>query len=283
MKLSPLFFATALIAAEAPVPGFPIGRCVRVVGVSAPEDAVKAGFEYVELALQDVLPLSEVEFEQTVSRIKGLGIPAISGYGFVPGDLRVVGPEADEARTREAVRLGIDRAARLGLQMVVFGNLNGQSRRYPEGFSGDTALKQLADFGRIAAAEGHKRSITVLIEPMPLRNTNLINTVAEGLDLVQAVNHDHFQMLVDFSFMVQGNEDMSILYKAGRHIRQVEISNPNGRVYPRSAGEADYAAFFQALKKGGYQGGVSIHGAPKDFWIDAPRAIALLRSELSRP
>src|SRR5262249_46513346 len=47
-----------------PVPNHPIGRCVRVLGVTASEDAKTAGFEYVELALQDLLRLSDAEFAQ---------------------------------------------------------------------------------------------------------------------------------------------------------------------------------------------------------------------------
>ena len=54
--------------------------------------------------------------------------------------------------------------------------------------------------------------------------------------------------------MVMEKEDIAILHKAGSHIRQVEISNPNGRVYPRTPDEADYASFFRALKRGGFRG-----------------------------
>ena len=65
-----------------PVPGFPIVRCVRVLGVTAPEDAKTAGFEYLELALQDLLPLAESEFAGIVSRLRANGLPAISSYSF---------------------------------------------------------------------------------------------------------------------------------------------------------------------------------------------------------
>ena len=57
----------------------------------------------------------------------------------------------------------------------------------------------------------------------------------------------------------------------------MEIQNPNGRVYPQLPTESDYASFVKALKDGGYRGGFSIHGAPKNFFEDAPRAIAMLR------
>jgi sugar phosphate isomerase/epimerase len=277
-------FAYASLAALAvaqsvpPVPGFPIGRCVRVLGVTAPEDAKTAGFEYLELALQDLLPLSDEEFDGIVTRLQAIGLPAISGYGFLPGDLPMVGPAVDWARVDEHLRRGLDRAKRLGLSMVVYGNLNNRSRRAPDGFPAAQARAQLVEFGRRAARESERRGITVLIEPLLPNATNTINTVAEALALVEEVNHPNFQMLVDFSFMTIGKEDFGILRRAATHIRQVEISNPNGRMYPKLPSEADYAGFFRALKYGGYRGGFSIHGAPTDFFIDAPRAIAMLRT-----
>lgn len=283
--LSRLRWATCLIALlvssadlPRPVPGYPIGRCVRVLGVTAPEDAKTVGFEYIELALQDLLPLSDREFDLTVKRLKSINIPLVSGYGFMPADVRIVGPDVKQELIDEHLKRGLSRAARFGLQYAVYGNLNTASRRVPEGFPSKDAWKQLVDFGRRSAQEAKKHGITVLIEPMPVRSTNTINTVADGLKLVEAVDDPHFQLLVDFSFMVQGKEEMTILHRAAKQVRQVEISNPDGRVYPRSADEADYRSFFQALKKGGYHGGFSIHGRPADFFVDAPRAIALLRT-----
>jgi sugar phosphate isomerase/epimerase len=260
-----------------PVPGYPIGRCVQVLGVTAPEDAKTAGFEYLELALQNLLPLSDAEFAGVVTRLKAVGLPAISGYGYLPADLKIVGPDVDLARMERELRRGLDRAQQLGLTLVVHGNLLGKTRTAPEGFSRETALKQLADFGRLAAREAKARGITVLFEPMPPRNANLVNSVAEGLVLVEAVNHPNFQLLVDYGFFVETKEDLAVLHRAAPHIRQIEIQNPNGRVYPQRAEEADYAGFFRALKKGGYRGGFSIHGKPTDFFVDAPRAIAMLR------
>ena len=69
-----------------------------MVGVTAPEDAAKVGFEYVELALQDMLPLTDAEFGTEVERIRRLGIPAISGYGFLPAEPRAVGSDVDAGK-----------------------------------------------------------------------------------------------------------------------------------------------------------------------------------------
>lgn len=213
----------AICCAHAAQPEFPIGRCVKVLGVTAPEDAKKVGFDYVELALQDLLPLSEAEFEKTVARIRSLGLPALSGYGFLPADLKIVGPDVDRARVDDAVRLGLARAERLGVKMVVHGNLLGKGRSIPDGFSHEEGLKQLVVFGKRAAAEAQKHGIIVLFEPMPKSSTNMINTVPEALALVEAVHHPNFQMLVDYEFMINGKEDVAVLRKAASHIRQVEI------------------------------------------------------------
>ncbi len=282
-----LVVAVGLCAAQPaslppPVPGFPIGRCVRVLGVTAPEDAKTVGFEYLELALQDLLPLSDADFAGVVARLKANGLPALSGYGFLPANLMLVGPTVDRARVDAAIERGFDRAQQLGLVLVVHGNLLNAGRTVPAGFPMDEAWRQLIDFGKRSARAAARRGLTVLFEPMPARSTNLVNNVAEGLLLVRAVDHSRFKLLVDFGYFTESKEDPAALRIAAPHIRQVEIQNPNGRVYPRQADEADYAGFVAALRAGGYKGGFSLHGRPDDIFVDAPRAIALLRGIVSQ-
>jgi hypothetical protein len=57
------------------VPGYPIGRCVLVLNITSPEDAKTAGFEYLEVNLPSLLPLSDDEFARVVTRLRGIGIP----------------------------------------------------------------------------------------------------------------------------------------------------------------------------------------------------------------
>ena len=261
-----------------PVPGYPIGRCVKVLGVTTPEEAPQVGFEYLELALQDLLPLTDAEFARTVVRLRATGLPALAGYGFLPADVQLVGPDVDTNRLDRELRHGLTRAAKLGVKLAVFGNLLGQTRRVPEGFSRSKAEMQFAEFARRAAKEAARNGITVLIQPLPSTNTALITTVAEGLALVETVNHPNLQLLVDYTNLVEGKEDLAILHRAAPHIRLIEIQNPHGRVYPQRDDEADYAAFFRALKQGGYRGGFSIHGKPGDVFANGPRALALLRT-----
>jgi sugar phosphate isomerase/epimerase len=257
-----------------PVAGFPIGWCIRAQG-SAPDDAKVAGFEYVELAMQDVLSLSDEDFDKAAARFAALGVPAVVGYNVVPAELMLVGPDADKAKQDAQLGKALARAKRLGLKMVVLNN--GPARKVPDGFDKDKAWKQLVDFGRRFAAAAKKNDLTVLVQPLRPEETNLVTNVPDALKLVSAVGQPNFQLLVDYSFMAMQNEDPAVLEKAKGHLKHVWISNPNGRVYPMSADEADYPAFFAALKKIGYRGGISIHAKTDNFFADAPPALAFLR------
>jgi sugar phosphate isomerase/epimerase len=256
------------------VAGVPIGWCIRATG-SAPDDAKAAGFEYVELAMQDLLSLSDEEFEKAAARFAALGVPAVVGYNIVPAELAVVGPTADKGKQDEYLRHALGRAKKLGLKMVVFNN--GPARKIPDGFAPAKAWQQLVDFGRRAAAEAKKQGLTFLVQPLRPEETNLVTNVPDALKLVKAVGRPNFKLLVDYSFMAMQNEDPAVLKNAKGQLAHVWISNPNGRVYPTSTEEADYAAFFAALKKIGYRGGISIHARTDNFFADAPPALAFLR------
>jgi len=118
---------------------------VQVVGVTAPEDAKTVGFEYLELAIQNVVSLPDAEFDRTVARLKAIGIPLVSGYGFLPADLKVVGPDVSTPSIDEQLRHSLTRAQRLGLTMVVYGNSLTKGRSAPEGFPQEKAWQQLVD------------------------------------------------------------------------------------------------------------------------------------------
>ena len=112
--------------------------------------------------------------------------------------------------------------------------------------------------------------------------TNIVNSAAEGLDLVEAVNDAGFQLMVDFYHLASEHEDPRIIERARGHIRHLHMANPAGRVFPRAADEFDYEPFFASLRAIGYDRRISVEASTTDLQADAPRAIALLRSALDR-
>jgi sugar phosphate isomerase/epimerase len=135
------------------------------------------------------------------------------------------------------------------------------------GFAKDQAFQQLVDFGRRIAPEAKAHGITVAVEPLRTQETNIINSAAEGLALVTAIGDPNFQLMVDFYHLASVKEDPAIIVKARDHIRHLHMANPEGRVFPRSPDEYDYAPFFAALRTIGYDGRISVEASTKDLKV----------------
>jgi sugar phosphate isomerase/epimerase len=256
-----------------------VGYCIGLKGL---ETAKAAGFDYVELGTTEIASLSDSEFEESVERAKQVGIPTPNANLFLPGTMRLTGPEALDPEQQIAyVRKAFARLARFGVKILCFGS--GGARRVPDGFPQAEAFKQLVAFGKRIAPEARAHGITVVIEPLRKQETNIINTTAEGLELVNAVADQNFELLVDFYHLASEKEDPAIILRARDHIRHLHMANPQGRVFPLAWDEFDYAPFFANLRQIGYTGRISIEASSKDVPSEAPRAIALLRRAFVEP
>jgi len=249
-----------------------VGYCTPLRNIEA---AKAAGFDYVELSTSEIAGLSDADFEQAVARVKQAGVSVPATNLFLPAALKVTGSAVDREQQMAYVRKAFARLQRLGTQIVVFGS--GGARQVPDGFPKDQAFQQLVDFGRRIAPEARARGITVAIEPLRHEETNIINSAGEGLALVNAIDDANFQLMVDFYHLASEKEDPAIVLRAAAHIRHLHVANPSGRVFPRKWDEFDYAPFFAALQKIGYDQRISVEGSTQDLAADAPQAIALLR------
>jgi D-psicose/D-tagatose/L-ribulose 3-epimerase len=269
--------AVLLAASAASQSRVQIGYCAPLKDVSA---AKHAGFDYVELSTTEIAALSDADFEQTVATLTDTGLPVPVTNLFLPAVLKVTGPEADTARQMAYVAKAFDRVARLGVRIVVFGS--GGARRVPEGYPRDDAVRQMVDFGRRIAPLAQARGLTVAIEPLRREETNIINSAAEGLDLVEAVRDPAFQLMIDFFHLSREHEDPRIVVRAASHLRHIHLANPEGRVFPLAYDEYDYEPFFANLRNIGYDQRISIEASTTDLQRDGPRAIALVRRALGR-
>lgn len=264
-------------AAQVPAGKVAVGYCTGLANLDA---AKAAGFDYVELSATEIANLTDADFEGAVARIKTLGLPTPAANLFVPAAIKLTGPETNVEQQNAHVKKALTRLARLGVQVVVFGS--GGARRVPDGFAKEDAFKQLVDFGRRAAAEGRANGITITIEPLRKQETNIINTAAEGLALVEAINHPNFQLMIDFYHLASEQEDPAIVLRARDRIRHLHVANPQDRVFPAKWEEYDYGPFFANLKKIGYDKRISVEGRTTDLAAQGPPAIALLRQAFER-
>ena len=272
MRFSAFAAITAVALCATPATHVAVGYCTSLKNVDA---AKAAGFDYVEVSATEVAAMSDADFEAAAAHARQIRMPTPAANLFVPQTIKVVGPDVDLQQQAAHVRKAMTRLSTLGVEVLVFGS--GGARRVPDGFDREKAWAQLVDFSRRAAEEGKAHGITVAIEPLRRQETNIINTAAEGLDMVNAVNHPNFQLMIDFYHLASEHEDPAIVLKAKDHLRHLHVANPNGRVFPQKWEEFDYAPFFANLKAIGYDTRISMEGSTTDLAAQGPVTVALLR------
>lgn len=249
-----------------------VGLCTDLKGI---DDAKAVGFDYVELRTSEIVALSEADFEALQEKLTKLKLSVPVTYQFLPGTLKVTGPNINKELQMDYVRKAFDRVSRLGVQIVTFGS--GAARQVPDGFSQEAAFQQLVEFGQRIGPEARAKQIIIAIEPQRQQECNIINTAAEGLKWVKAVNDPNIQLMIDFYHLAEVKESPAIILQAQNHLFHLHMANPQGRVFPLRWEEYDYAAFFAQLRKIGYHRRISMEGYTKDIAKEGPLTIALLR------
>ncbi|MDP9353052.1 MAG: sugar phosphate isomerase/epimerase [Chloroflexota bacterium] len=124
------------------------------------------------------------EDEYTALRKEARDLPPVPEAWniMLPTTLKVVGVEADHEGMAAYLETALFRAAELGGSIVVFGSA--PSRRVPEDWPRDEALKQFEDACLRAGKVARKHGITLAVEPLPSSTVNLVNCVAEGARVV---------------------------------------------------------------------------------------------------
>lgn len=237
----------------------------------------KAGFEFIELHVQNHLKPQEPEaaFLPVLEQIKACPVRGEAANCFLPAGLKVTGPDANLGKLEAYVRVAFERAKRAGIQTIVFGS--GGARQIPDGVDRGAAWKQLIEFGKMIGPLAQKQGVTIAVEPLNRKECNVLNSVGEGARYVREVNHPSVRLLADAYHWGLDADSIEDLVAAGPLLRHVHVATFPPRD-PPGFGTCDLAPFFRALKKGGYDGRVSIECGWKDLPAQAAKAMETLRA-----
>jgi sugar phosphate isomerase/epimerase len=221
--------------------------------------AKAAGYDYWEPTVPWLLRPreSETAFQERLVDARSVGLPTAACNVFVPPDLKIVGPDADPAALKDYVDTVMDRAARAGVRVIVFGSAG--ARKRPDGFDAEKARIQVVHFAAMAARSAAPAGVTLAVEPLNPKETNTINTVADGARLVRDVDLPAFRLLVDSYHWEQepgGPGDLSVGRGLFVHTHTATAAN---RLAPGRE-DYDFTPFFRRLVLVGYDGGVSLEG-----------------------
>lgn len=239
--------------------------------------AQAAGFDYLECPLTSLLgDEDEAAFAPVLAAYRASPLPVHAFNIFLPGDLKVVGPEVDQARLQSYLEVTLTRAQTIGARLIVFGS--GAARRVPEQTPRDKAIAQLVQFLRNVAEVAAATGITIAIEPLNRKESNIINSVAEGVELAQRVDRPEIRVLADFYHMDEEVEPLEHIVTYKDWLAHIHVAD-TGRLAP-GTGQYPYETFAAQLAQAGYEGMVSIECRWRDFAIEAGPAVQFLRRVL---
>ena len=245
------------------------GVCTGVENIGLVKSA---GYDYIELNFTQITQMSDEEFEALKEMVLTSGILAETYNCFFPGDIKLCGDEADLDLIAKYAEKGFSRAAQLGGKIAVIGS--GGSRRIPEGFDRRTAMVQLVAVLRVCGDAAEKHGMKVAVEPLRAKETNVINTVAEGLELCKKAAHPAVGCLADFFHVYAGGEGYESIKNAGEMLIHTHLARArDDRRIPTSEDREDCRNMAEALKACGYTGRMSLEGSYEPDFETAIKAV----------
>lgn len=173
-----------------------------------------------------------------------------SGAGWARHKLSLTHPEpAHRERATKFIQSMIDFASALNAPVIV-GSMQG---RWGEGLSKKTALGFLAEamntLGEHAASKGQ----VLLYEPLNRYETNLLNTIDDGIRFVEGLKTKSVKLLADlFHMNIEEANIADAIRAGGKHIGHLHLADSNRR--PAGLGHMNYEPIVQAVRDIGFAG-----------------------------
>ena len=209
-------------------------------------------------------------FRSALRALQNTDLPFVALNCFLPGNIKVTGPDADMRILENYATTVLQRAEEAGIQTIVFGS--GGARAVPDGFDHTTARRQILDFCGMLGPLAARHGVTIVIEPLRKKETNTLNTVSESAALVRELDHPNIRLLVDSFHILWDGDCLDHIVANGDLIRHVHVATVPERL-PPGMEECDLRPFFQALIRAGYNWRISIEATIKDPAKELPIAL----------
>lgn len=208
------------------------------------------GYDGVEFMTRDPDKLDWDEVKEGAKE-NGLSV-ALVCTGEIFGQLKLSYTDPDPAIRREAVERSkriIDFASYLDANINI-GRVRGQycaalSKEETEALAVE-AFRELAEYAA-------PKNVKIALETVTIMQTNFINTLAEGLDMVKRVDRDNFRLMMDVFHLNLEEKD---LFEAIRTYSPWNIHvhlADNNRRYPGHCG-LDFEKIIRTFRECGYDG-----------------------------
>lgn len=102
-----------------------------------------------------------------------------------------------------------------------------------------------------------RHNVTLAIEPLGPRETDFLNTAADGIELIELIGHPNFRLHLDTKAMSSEETPIpKIIRHSARHLAHFHANDPN--LLGPGMGELDFAPIIATLKEVAYDGFLSV-------------------------
>jgi len=211
------------------------------------------GYQGVEFMTLNPSELNWKEVKELLKKHQLKAVLVCTGEIF--GQLKLSYTHKEEDIRKEAIQRTkeiMDFASYLGADINI-GRIRGQyckdlTREETEAYAVE-AFKEISRYGE-------EKNVRIALETVTIMQTNFINTLEEGLDMVKRVGMKNFQLMLDVFHL---NLEEKNLYEAIRtyspHNIHVHLAD-NNRRYPGHCG-LDFDKIIGTFKECGYEGNFS--------------------------
>ncbi len=227
--------------------------------------AATLGFDAVEIFAPGPEAI-DTTFVKMLTGDLGLSVAAVgTGAGWVKHRLHLVQP--DEAARRQAIdfiKSIIDLGAPLSAPAII-GSMQG---RWGEGVDKARAFDWLREALNELGEHAREAGTLLFYEPLNRYETNMVNTAAAGVELLDTLATRNVKLLSDlFHMNIEETDIAQALRHGGEHIGHIHFVDSNRR--PAGCGHMSYEPIVAALRDVAYSGYLSAEALP---WPDSDAA-----------
>jgi sugar phosphate isomerase/epimerase len=252
-----------------------LGCCA---GIDKASILYQAGYDFIECTVVSLQPeTSEAEFKSILRTYEKSPIPVEACNILLPGDLKIIGEQINTERIKNYLSSALERVKRIGAETIVFGS--GGARSLPDGFSRVKGEEQIVQFLHLAADVADPLDLTIVIEPLNRKESNIINSVPEAAEFAKKVNRKSIKTVVDFYHMDEDHEPLSHIYEHKDFIKHIHVAD-TGRYSP-GTGRYPYSDFVNLVQQSSYNGRISIECKWNDFETEVKQSLVYLKEQFS--
>lgn len=235
----------------------------------------KLGYDRLELNIGAISEMDEAELEALKKRLDGRNIRLMSGNCMFHGSLPQIYQDEGLETIRTYLAMVMPKLKYLGITTAVFGS--GWHRRMPEEMAPEKRRQIILNLLTVMEAEARKNGITVAVEPLNKKETNMLLTTEEAMTYILELQLPNLRLLVDLYHFYCEDEPLDRIGQYGPYIKHVHIVEPTGRTFMRQSDAYDYSAFVKALRDAGYDGALMFEGGGEDFNAGITETYPILR------